>query len=156
MTTPYGVNEGILRNGPWRQGQLPSGQTAKGPSGLPGAVTPQGTWPPCIPSNQILIIRALSTRVCAVVNSYPCSSPLRLVSREKQGDSSADELTTSAYRGRIQMGTLVVLVFRFNIPPQLIVASAISVTAYLALLGSLLTFRSIANGLYASAKRVRA
>ena len=54
------------------------------------------------------------------------------------------------------MGTLVVLVFRFNIPPQLIVASAISVTAYLALLGSLLTFRSIANGLYASAKRVRA
>ena len=98
----------------------------------------------------------LSASVCAVVNSYPSSSPLRLVSREKQGDSSADESTKFPYRGTIQMETLVVLVFRFNILPQLIVASAISVTAYLALLGSLLTFRSIANGLYASAKRVRA
>jgi hypothetical protein len=73
-----------------------------------------------------------------------------------QGDSSADESTTSTYLGRIQMETLATLVLRFNVPPQLIVASAISVAAYLALLGSLLTFRSIANGLYASAKRVRA
>ena len=48
------------------------------------------------------------------------------------------------------METLVAIVLRFNVPPQLIVASAISVTAYLALLGSLLTFRSIANGLHAS------
>jgi hypothetical protein len=54
------------------------------------------------------------------------------------------------------METLVTLALRLSVPPQLIVASAISVTAYLALLGSLLTFRSIANGLYASAKRVRA
>jgi hypothetical protein len=54
------------------------------------------------------------------------------------------------------METLVTLVLRFNVPPQLIVASAISVRAYLALLGSLFTFRSIANGLYASAERVRA
>jgi hypothetical protein len=53
------------------------------------------------------------------------------------------------------METLMTLALRFNIPPQLIVASAISVTAYLAFLGSLLTFRSIAIGLYASAKRVR-
>ncbi|HWO31612.1 MAG TPA: hypothetical protein VNO32_22690 [Candidatus Acidoferrum sp.] len=53
------------------------------------------------------------------------------------------------------METLVTLVLRFNVPSQLIVASAVSVTAYLALLGSLLIFRSIANGLYASAKRVR-
>jgi hypothetical protein len=93
--------------------------------------------------------------VCAVVNSYPCPSPLKLVSRGKQGDSSADELTTSPYLGRSQMETLVTLVLRFNVPSQLIVASAVSVTAYLALLGSLLIFRSIANGLYASAKRVR-
>jgi|HubBroStandDraft_1064217.scaffolds.fasta_scaffold21267_4 hypothetical protein len=54
------------------------------------------------------------------------------------------------------METLVTLVLRLNVPPQLIVASAISITTYLALLGFLLTFRSIANGLYASAKRVRA
>jgi len=54
------------------------------------------------------------------------------------------------------METLVTLALRLSVPPQLIVASAISVSAYLALLGSLLTFRSIANGLYASAKRVRA
>jgi len=97
----------------------------------------------------------LGTSVCAVVNSYPCASPLKLVSRGKQGGSSADEPTTSPYLGRIQMETLMTLALRFNIPPQLIVASAISVTAYLALLGSLLTFRSIAIGLYASAKRVR-
>jgi hypothetical protein len=98
----------------------------------------------------------LGTSVCAVVNSYPCPSPLKLVSRGKQGGSYADESTTSAYLGRIQMETLMTLALRFNIPPQLIVASAISVTAYLAFLGSLLTFRSIAIGLYASAKRVRA
>jgi hypothetical protein len=54
------------------------------------------------------------------------------------------------------METLVTLMLRFNVPPQLIVALAISVTAYFALLGPFLTFRSIANGLYASAKRVRA
>jgi hypothetical protein len=94
--------------------------------------------------------------VCAVVNSRTCSSPLKLVSRGKRGDSSADGPTTSTYLGRIQMETLVTLVLRFNVPPQLIVASAISVRAYLALLGSLFTFRSIANGLYASAERVRA
>jgi hypothetical protein len=54
------------------------------------------------------------------------------------------------------MEILVTPVLRFNVPPQLIVASAISVTGYVALLSSLLTFRSIANGLHASAKRVRA
>jgi hypothetical protein len=54
------------------------------------------------------------------------------------------------------METLVTIVLRFNVPPQLIGASVLSVLAYLALLGSLLTFRSIANGLHASAKRIRA
>jgi hypothetical protein len=54
------------------------------------------------------------------------------------------------------MEILTAFVLRFDVPPQLIVASTISVLAYLALLGSLLTFRSIANGLHASAKRVRA
>jgi hypothetical protein len=54
------------------------------------------------------------------------------------------------------MEILTALVVRFDVPPQLIIASAILFLAYLALLGSLLTFRSIANGLYASAKRVRA
>jgi hypothetical protein len=54
------------------------------------------------------------------------------------------------------MEILTALVVRFDVPPQLIIASAILVFAYLALLSSLLTFRSIANGLHASAKRVRA
>jgi hypothetical protein len=54
------------------------------------------------------------------------------------------------------METLATLVLRFIVPPQLIVASAMSVTVYLALPGSLFTFRSIASGLHASAKRVRA
>jgi hypothetical protein len=30
----------------------------------------QGTWPPCIPPNQRLIMRMFSTSVCAVVNNY--------------------------------------------------------------------------------------
>jgi hypothetical protein len=54
------------------------------------------------------------------------------------------------------MEALVTIVPRFNVPPQLIVASATLVLAYLALLGSFLTFRSIANGLYVSSKRIRA
>jgi hypothetical protein len=54
------------------------------------------------------------------------------------------------------METLATIVLRFNVPPQLIVASAISVAAYLALLGSLFTFRSIANGLDVSSKRIGA
>jgi hypothetical protein len=54
------------------------------------------------------------------------------------------------------METLVIIVLRSNVPPQLIVASATSVLANLALLASFLSFRSIANGLHASAKRVGA
>src|ERR1035437_4295025 len=42
----------------------------KGPPGLPCAVTPQGTWPPCIPSYPSTIITILSTSVCPVVNSH--------------------------------------------------------------------------------------
>jgi hypothetical protein len=51
------------------QPQLPGSQTAKGLPGPPCAVTAQGTWLMCIPSNQILIIRTVSRSVCAVVNS---------------------------------------------------------------------------------------
>ena len=40
----------------------------KGPPGLPCAVTPRGTWPLSIPSNQNLIIRIYNTSVCSVVN----------------------------------------------------------------------------------------
>jgi hypothetical protein len=54
------------------------------------------------------------------------------------------------------MEALTTPVLRFIVLPQLTVTLAISVTAYLALLGSLLTFRSIANSLYASARRDRA
>src|ERR1035441_4046865 len=42
----------------------------KGPPGLPCAVTPQGTWPPCVPSNPSRIITILRASVCPVVNSY--------------------------------------------------------------------------------------
>ena len=94
-------------------------------------------------------------RLCSCEQLSVSVSP-KIAGRGKQGGSSAYESTTSAYLGRIQMETLMTLALRFNVPPQLIVASAVSVTAYLALLGSLLTFRSIAIGLYASAKRVRA
>jgi len=50
----------------------------KGPPGLPCAVTPQGTWPPCVPSNPSTIITVLRESVCPVVYSHkvgaPCSS----------------------------------------------------------------------------------
>jgi hypothetical protein len=39
----------------------------KGPPGLPCAVTPQGTWPPCAPSKGIVAIRR--TSLCPVVDS---------------------------------------------------------------------------------------
>jgi hypothetical protein len=42
----------------------------KGPPGLPCAVTPQGTWPPCVPSKQSTIISILRRSVCPVVYSY--------------------------------------------------------------------------------------
>src|ERR1039457_2719193 len=41
----------------------------KGPPGLPCAVTPQGTWPPCVPSNPSRIITILRAIVCPVVNN---------------------------------------------------------------------------------------
>ena len=42
----------------------------KGPPGLPCAVTPQGTWPPYIPSNPSTIMTILRTSVCPVVNNH--------------------------------------------------------------------------------------
>jgi hypothetical protein len=42
----------------------------KGPPGLPCAVTPQGTWPPCVPSNSSTIIAVLRTNVCPVQDSH--------------------------------------------------------------------------------------
>jgi hypothetical protein len=42
----------------------------KGPPGLPCAVTPQGTWPPYIPSNPSTMITILRTSVCPVVNNH--------------------------------------------------------------------------------------
>jgi hypothetical protein len=42
----------------------------KGPPGLPCAVTPQGTWPPYVPSNQGTIIAILKTKVCPVQDSH--------------------------------------------------------------------------------------
>jgi hypothetical protein len=54
----------------------------KSPPGLPCAGTPQGTSPPCIPSNQSLIIRTFRTSVCAVVNTY------RYKSREQKHSES--------------------------------------------------------------------
>src|ERR1035441_165820 len=41
----------------------------KGPPGLPCAVTPQGTWPPCFPSYPSPTITILRTSVCPIVNS---------------------------------------------------------------------------------------
>jgi len=48
-------------NGTWRQGQLPSVQTAQGPPGLSWAVNPQGTMPSCVPSNHRTRITRLRT-----------------------------------------------------------------------------------------------
>ena len=41
----------------------------KGPPGLPCAVTPQGTWPPWVPSNPSTIMTILRTGVCPVVDN---------------------------------------------------------------------------------------
>jgi hypothetical protein len=46
----------------------------KGPPGLPCAVTPLGTWPPCVPSNPITIMRIFGTNICPVGNSHPAES----------------------------------------------------------------------------------
>src|ERR1700674_6006813 len=46
---------------------LPNG---KGPPGLRCAVTPLGTWPPCVPSNPITIMTIFGTNVCPVGNSH--------------------------------------------------------------------------------------
>jgi hypothetical protein len=42
----------------------------KGPPGLPCAVTPQGTWPPWVPSKPSTILKIPSTDVCPVVDNY--------------------------------------------------------------------------------------
>ena len=80
----------------------------------------------------------------------------KIANRGKWGDATAGESTILFSLARVRMEILTALVLRFDVPPQLIIASAILFLAYLALLGSLLTFRSIAHGLYASAQRVRA
>src|ERR1700720_571537 len=41
----------------------------KGPPGLPCAITPQGTWPPCAPSNHSTTIAILRTIFCPVADS---------------------------------------------------------------------------------------
>jgi hypothetical protein len=56
----------------------------KGPPGLPCAVTPQGMRPPCIRSNQSVIIGIFDTSVCAVVNSYRYKSR-----KQKHGESQS-------------------------------------------------------------------
>jgi UPF0716 family protein affecting phage T7 exclusion len=48
------------------------------------------------------------------------------------------------------------LLFRFNVPVQVVAAFVILIFGYLALFLSLLTFLAIARGLYEGAKRVRA
>jgi hypothetical protein len=42
----------------------------KGPLGLPCAVTPQGTWPPCIPCYSSEIITILRPKFCPIVDNH--------------------------------------------------------------------------------------
>jgi hypothetical protein len=64
-----GVNEEIHRNGAWRQGQLPSGQTAKARPDYRVQSLHKGHGRR-VPSNPNEIITVLTTRVCPVVDSF--------------------------------------------------------------------------------------
>jgi len=51
----------------------------KGPPGLPCAVTPLGTLPPCVPSNPITIMTIFGMNVCPVGNSHKVGSQTRVL-----------------------------------------------------------------------------